>query len=409
MFLVKQQMNTRPAPNDSVPEFLRFTENTCPVNSVKECDVLLKPLSYIDMEAWLKPNDILNKEDYNLCKSKCNVNIPVQNKYTSRYGREVKHIVNLENQSASSQDEDDPSVMPGRWSQPRQRNIYVPPVNGPSTSRLNAQKLMQKQKEHAAAQALLGLHQQNIATSHNADHPDQNNSTSDSPDNDSGSSTVSHKDEQDSVSDIYSDSNEIPLAKLKDEQDSVRDDYSESDKIPLAKLKDKIKTDGKPCFKMKSYELYKRKCQRVFKCLKCELTEKSQKKINEHYCSTHGLLQCNNCTKSFNTVSTLCKHEYEHSTIADKYLCDNCLKCFPFSSQLKFHRKVHLTALEFHCLHCTKSFKNKGELTKHQNVHSKKTWKCNHPNCAYVCNDPRNLSAHKFTHGDKTQYTCVKL
>ena len=152
-------MNNQPSPNESVPEFLRFTGNTRPVNPVKECDVSLKPLNYIDMEAWLKPNDILNKGGYNLRQSKCNVSIPVQPKYTSRYGREVKHIVNLvENQSASSQDEDDPPVMPGQWFQPRQCNIHIPPVSGPSTSRLNAQKLMQKQKEHAA-QALLGLHQ----------------------------------------------------------------------------------------------------------------------------------------------------------------------------------------------------------------------------------------------------------
>ena len=144
----------------------------------------------------------------------------------------------------------------------------------------------------------------------------------------------------------------------------------------------------------------------MLKCLKCEVTKKSQKKINEHYHLTNGLLQCNSCTKSFNTVSALRKHEYEHSINAGKYPCDNCLKRFPFSSQLKSHRKVYLTVLEFHCLHCNKSFKNKGELTKHQSVHSKKTWKCNHPNCAYVCNDPRNLNAHKFTHGNKTRYVC---
>ena len=147
MFLVKHNMNIRLAPSNSVLEFPRFTENICPVSPVKECAVSLKPLSHIDMEVWLKPNDILNKEGYNLRQPKSNVDVPVQNKFKSRYGREVKSIVNLENQSDSSQDEDDPPVMPGHWSQPRQHNIHVPSVSGPSTSRLHAQKLMQKQNE----------------------------------------------------------------------------------------------------------------------------------------------------------------------------------------------------------------------------------------------------------------------
>ena len=182
--------------------------------------------------------------------------------YTSQYGRTVKRIVNpVENLSASSQDEDNPSIKLGRWSQLRQRNIHVPPVSGPSTSRLNAQKLMQKQKEHAAAQALLGLHQQNVATSDNTDSSDHDHdgSTSETVDIDSESSSVTQTDKQDSDSDVYSDSDEIPLAKLKDEQASVSNSHSDSDEIPLAKLKDKTKSNRKLYFKTKSYELYKRK------------------------------------------------------------------------------------------------------------------------------------------------------
>ena len=418
MFLVKQQeqqippqvqKNNQPSPDESVPEFPVFTESSSLINIVKECDVSLNPLSYIEMEAWLKPNDTLNEEGYNLRQPKDNINVPVPHTYTSRYGRMVKQIVSpVENLSASSQDEDDLSVKSRRWSQPRQCNIHVPPVSGPSMSRLKAQKLMQKQKEQAAAQALLGLHQQNVVISDNEDCTDHNNSTTDTVDIDSESSSVTKTDEPESASDAYSDSDEIPLAKLKKDQASASTSHSDSYEIPLAKLTGKTKPYGRPYFKTKSYELYKRKQQRVFKCLKCDLTEKSQKKINEHYHSTHGLLQCNSCDKSFNTMSALRKHEYEHSNIADKYSCDDCPKRFPFSSQLKSHHKVHLTVLEFHCLHCTKSFKKKGELTKHQNIHTKKTWKCSHPNCAYICNDPRNLNAHKFTHGDKTRYVCVK-
>ena len=99
MFLVRQQPapvqeNNWPAPDESVPEFSRFTEISSSVNLVKECDVSLKPLSHIDMEAWLKPNDTLNEEGYNLRQPKGNISVPVQHTYTLRYGRVVKHIVN---------------------------------------------------------------------------------------------------------------------------------------------------------------------------------------------------------------------------------------------------------------------------------------------------------------------------
>ena len=298
MFLVRQKelpaqaqtqdIQSALVSDESVPEFPRFTEGSNKL--VKKCSVTLKPLSHVEMEAWSKPNDTLNKESYNLCQQKCNINVPTQNTYTSHYGRAVKRIVNpIENPSVSSQDnDDDTSVKPSRWSQPRQRNIHIPLGGGPSASRLKAQNLIQKQKEQAAAQALLGLHQQNVTSDNtNSSVRDQDELSSETVDIDTESSSATPTE---SDSDDYSDSDEVPLAKLKNDHANTSNSHSDSDEVPLVKLKEKSQPTGKPYFKTKSYELYKRKRQRVFKCLKCDWTEKSQKKINEHYCSTHGLL-----------------------------------------------------------------------------------------------------------------------
>ena len=157
----------------------------------------------------------------------------------------------------------------------------------------------------------------------------------------------------------------------------------DSDNVPLLELKSKLKTNGKPFFKTKSYELFKHKCKQTFKCVRCDHTESSEWKINDHYRRNHGLLQCKDCDKFFNTILALQKHGYEHSDKAGSKPCPDCNKTFPFDSMLKLHHRVHLTVPEFHCLHCVKSFKNKGELTKHQNVHSKKKWKCQAPDCSY--------------------------
>ena len=99
-------------------------------------------------------------------------------------------------------------------------------------------------------------------------------------------------------------------------------------------------------------------------------------------------------------------HEYKHRDKDDFKTCVDCGKSFPFEGQLKVYRKSHLTALEHQCSKCNKCFKNKGDAVKHQAVHSGNIWKCD--KCDYKCKDPRNLKAHKHTHGDKTRYCCPK-
>ena len=86
----------------------------------------------------------------------------------------------------------------------------------------------------------------------------------------------------------------------------------------------------------------------------CEQTETSQQHINKHHHEEHGLLSCDICQKTCNTVSALRKHCYEHSDKVNRFPCQDCNKSFPFKSQLKSHRKVHLSALEHHCLLCKK-------------------------------------------------------
>ena len=115
-------------------------------------------------------------------------------------------------------------------------------------------------------------------------------------------------------------------------------------------------------------------------------------------------MDCSNALtgKMCNTVSALKKHAYEHSNKSSKYACKDCDCAFPFPCQLKSHQKVYLVALEHHCIHCNKSYKSSGELVKHQNVHSGKRWKCQHPGCEYDCHDPRNLCAHMHSHGENT-------
>ena len=174
------------------------------------------------------------------------------------------------------------------------------------------------------------------------------------------------------------------------------------DDLPLSVLRDQMLKSEKPYFKTTTYELVKYKRSHVFKCLQCAHTETSQKRINCHFPESHGLLECPTCGKRCNTISALKNHAYDHSDKSHKHACKDCDHAFPFQSQLKSHRKVHLVALEHHCIHCNKSYKSSGELVKHQSVHSGKKWKCQHPDCKYECFDPRNLCVHMHSHGKNT-------
>ena len=212
---------------------------------------------------------------------------------------------------------------------------------------------------------------------------------------------------------VSSSSTDSDTEEKSNSQQIESDSDSDEDNKPLSVIKSELEKESidtnrtpKAYFKTTRYELVKYKRSRVFKCLVCEQTEKTQRLINEHYRENHGKLVCDKCQKICNTVSSLRKHEYSHTDIALKYPCDDCNRAFPFSSQLKSHRKKHLTGLEFHCIKCPKSFKNKGELTKHQSVHSGKTWSCK--KCNYTCVDPRNLRAHMHSHGDSNRYKCLK-
>ena len=119
----------------------------------------------------------------------------------------------------------------------------------------------------------------------------------------------------DGTSSHDTDDDDLQLPELKQ-----KEEYN----LPLSELKPRLSQE-KPFFKTKSYELYKYKHKRVFKCLKCGHTESSQKHINTHFKNTHGYLVCDNCDKQCNTISALRKYSYEHTEKASLNPCkDPC-------------------------------------------------------------------------------------
>ena len=355
-----------------------------PVNDMISCMVQLDKLTTCDINYWSNPCS----SGYFLCMRN-------PQPADSRPFRNAKQNIAYCSDADTSSSEDH-TVGPGKWTKPHTKNIYYP-SQGPSKARIAAHLSSQRKKELVAAEGLLSLQQVSSVNTKNDDTTSDNtdNGTSSSSGESESMHTLSsvsnrggdiddptHSDNcstcDDSTSSLLDmDEDNIPLAKIKQELAGQKSKALNTKENPSAATKRQATiSKGKPYFKTKSFELFKWKRSRVFKCLGCEQTETSQQHINKHYHEEHGLLLCDICHKTCNTVSALRKHRYEHSDKANRFSCQDCNKSFPFKSQLKSHCKVHLSALEHHCLLCKKSYKNVGELTKHMNVHPSKTWKC---------------------------------
>ena len=74
-----------------------------------------------------------------------------------------------------------------------------------------------------------------------------------------------------------------------------------------------------------------------FKCGICGKQETRQADLNVHHIKDHGIVHCNECTKSFNTPSSLNRHMYQCGEL--KHVCnhDNCREKFAFSSEFERH------------------------------------------------------------------------
>ena len=60
------------------------------------------------------------------------------------------------------------------------------------------------------------------------------------------------------------------------------------------------------------------------KCPKCEYHSDSFAAVNAHYKNSHEPVTCEQCSLSFSTPNTLCRHMYTHKEL--KFTCDKCNK-----------------------------------------------------------------------------------
>ena len=150
-----------------------------------------------------------------------------------------------------------------------------------------------------------------------------------------------------------------------EQEDTETQDPPKPNITPKGKFVTKTFGVKSPAKSVKSSTSHKRKCP------KCGYLADSSAQINAHYKNSHEPVDCEHCSLSFSTPSTLQRHLYTHREL--KFKCNKCTKKFPFTSDLRVHQVKHETKHSHKCTKCPKSFFMKGDLLRHTKTHDKKT------------------------------------
>ena len=110
-----------------------------------------------------------------------------------------------------------------------------------------------------------------------------------------------------------------------------------------------------------------------FQCIHCPTVADSKKEMNAHHRSSHGIMTCVDCDKTFPTPDALQRHRYIHQQNHEHFTCEICDYITAFESDMKRHKIQHVDERMWDCTNpnCEKSFKRKSDMTSHAKTHTK--------------------------------------
>lgn len=153
----------------------------------------------------------------------------------------------------------------------------------------------------------------------------------------------------------------------------------------------------------------KTKTPKEFKCEHCGKLYAINYTYQQHL-KTHieGRPKCPECGSTFASAFSLFRHRARNHNLKHNYKtfsCDQCEKSFFSISELKLHQQRHSSLKEFKCDECEKAFSVKGNLRIHMRTHAKeKPYKCDI--CGNSFSHPYSLVSHRRIHTNNFPFKC---
>ena len=145
-----------------------------------------------------------------------------------------------------------------------------------------------------------------------------------------------------------------------------------------------------------------------FQCIYCPIITDSKREMNAHHRSSHGIMTCVDCGKTFPTPDALQRHRYIHQQNHEQFKCEICDYITAFESDMKRHKIQHVDEKMWDCTDpaCDRSFKRKSDMISHAKTHDNDDQRCPAQGCNYSNKDPRNLKRHMKCHSNIKPLKC---
>uniref|UniRef100_A0A3B5RCL3 C2H2-type domain-containing protein n=1 Tax=Xiphophorus maculatus TaxID=8083 RepID=A0A3B5RCL3_XIPMA len=117
-----------------------------------------------------------------------------------------------------------------------------------------------------------------------------------------------------------------------------------------------------------------------------------------------SLFSCRMCSKTFSQKGSLTKHLRLHAG-GNPFTCVSCGRSFRKHFSLIVHMRIHTGEKPFPCLVCGKSFCQRGNLNVHMRTHTgEKPFPC--LTCGKHFQRKSNLTAHTRIHKRNKRFSC---
>ncbi|XP_062384637.1 zinc finger protein 883-like [Sardina pilchardus] len=149
--------------------------------------------------------------------------------------------------------------------------------------------------------------------------------------------------------------------------------------------------------------------EKPYSCTICEKTFAQKTSVTSHlvtHASKDAPIACPHCQVTFTSSTSLRRHIAGHRT-ENRNMCSKCGAAFAGAAELKAHKASHAAERPLSCPHCAKRFRNASGLKEHVRTHTgERPYLCHDCGRSFSC--AQHLKTHRRTHTGERPYACAE-